>query len=204
MAERARDRAEVIRGEALRDVGVVERLLANRLQYLVGQRGNLDVIAGEARLIRLAVDVVGDLGAVGIGIGDALVVFARDAFRNGGIDADLGARRHHAITLGQAGIERLGARIAHHHHVLVALHAGGDRPLDLGRVEHVDVVVDHYYVREGDHRERGEQRVLAFARLLLDRYHRVPERAAAERDVDVLDLHAGGPQRLADGGIARG
>src|SRR5215470_5358841 len=128
MAERARDRAEVIRGEALRDVGVVERLLANRLQYLVGQRGNLDVIAGEARLIRLAVDVVGDLGAVGIGISDTLVIFARDPFRDGGIDADLGPRRHHAVTLRQAGVERLGARVADYHHVLVPLHAGGDRP----------------------------------------------------------------------------
>src|SRR6516225_593181 len=131
MAERARDRAEVIRGEALGDVGVIERLLADRYQYLVGQGGDLDVVATDARLVRLAVDVVGDLGAIGIGISDALVIFARNPFGDGGIDADLGARRHHAITLRQAGIERLGARIAHHHHVLVTLHTGGDRPLDL-------------------------------------------------------------------------
>src|SRR5262245_19890013 len=134
MAERARDRAEVIRREALGDVGVVKRLLADRPQYLVGQGGDLYVVATDARLVRLAVDVVGDLGAIGIGVGDALVIFARDPFGDGGIDADLGACRHYAITLRQAGVERLGARIAHHHHVLVALQAGGDRPLDLGLV----------------------------------------------------------------------
>src|SRR4029453_4955299 len=110
MAERARDRAEIIRGEALGDVGVIERLLADRSQYLVGQRGDLDVVAGDARLVRLAVGVVGDLGAIGIGVGDALVIFARDTFGDGGIDADLGACRYHAVTLRQAGVERLWGR----------------------------------------------------------------------------------------------
>src|SRR5262249_25925196 len=143
MAERARDRAEVIRGEALRDVGVIERLLADRPQYLVGQRGDLEVGAGAARLVRLAVGVIGDLGAIGIGVGDALVIFARDTFGDGGIDAVLGARRYHAVTLRQAGVERLGARIADHHHVLVALHAGGDRPLDPARGAHTSIVVGH-------------------------------------------------------------
>ncbi len=44
---------------------------------------------------------------------------------------------------------------------------------------------------------------LASPGLLLDRDHRVPEGAAAERDVDVVDLDAGGPERLADRRIAR-
>src|SRR5262249_49618522 len=131
MAERARDRTEVIRREALGDVGVIERLLADRPQYFIRQGRDLDVVTGDARLVRLAVDVVGDLGPIGIGVGDALVIFARDTFGDGGIDADFGAGRHHAVALRQAGVERLGARIADHHHVLVALHAGGDRPLDL-------------------------------------------------------------------------
>jgi hypothetical protein len=38
-----------------------------------------------AALVGLAVHVVGDLGLVGIGVGDALVVFARDAFGDGGV-----------------------------------------------------------------------------------------------------------------------
>ena len=158
------------------------------------------LVAGFARRVRLAVDVIVDLGAVGIGIGDALVMFARDALRDGGVDADLGAGRHHAVALRQARIERLGARVGDDHHVAVALHAGGDRPFDFGRIVDVDVVVDHDDVLEVHHRERGEQRVLALAGLLPDRDHRVPERAAAERDVDVLDLHAGGlaaPARIA-------
>src|SRR5262249_56576106 len=102
---------EVRRGEGWGGVGVVGRLFADRVQYFVRQGGDLDVVAGEARLIRLAVDVVDDLGPIGIGIGDALVIFARDAFGDGGIDADLGAGRHHAVALRQAGVERLGARV---------------------------------------------------------------------------------------------
>src|SRR5262249_42393148 len=180
MAERARHGAEIVLAEALRNVGIVERLLVDGLQNLVRQGGDLPIIAGNSRGIRRAVDVVLYFCPIGIGIGDALVIFARNALRYRGIDADLGAGRNHAVTLGQAGVERLGTRVAHDHHVLVALHARGDRPLDLGRIEHVDVVVDHHHVLEIHDRERGEQRVLRFARLLLDRYHRVPERAAAE------------------------
>src|SRR5262245_65671160 len=125
MAERARDRAEIIRGEALGDVGVIERLLADRPQYFVRQSSDLDVVAGDARLVRLTVGVVGDLGAIGIGVGDALVIFARDTFGGGGIDADLGACRYHAVTLRQAAVARRGARIADHTRVLVALNTAG-------------------------------------------------------------------------------
>jgi len=67
----------------------------------------------------------------------------------------------------------------------------------------VDIVVDHDDVFQIHHRQRGEQRVLAFAGLFLDRDHRVPKRAAAERDVDILDLDSGGAQRRTDGGVAR-
>ena len=104
---------------------------------------------------------------------------------------------------GRLGSSGLARAFADDHDVLVALHARRDRPFHVHRVEDVDVVVDHDHVLEVHHRERREQRVLGLARLLLDRDHRVPERAAAERDVDVLHLHAGGAQRLPDRGVAR-
>src|SRR5262245_62762391 len=110
MAERARHSAEIVRAEAFRNVSIVERLLVDRLQNLIPQGGDLPIIAGNSRGIRLAVDVVLYFCPIGIGIGDALVIFARNAFRYRGIDADLGTGRNHAVTLRQTGIERLGAR----------------------------------------------------------------------------------------------
>src|SRR6266436_9761709 len=80
MAERARHGAEVIGAKALRNVGIVERLLGDRLQNFFRQGGDLRLVGGTSRRIRLAVDVVLYLRAIGIGIGDALVIFARNAF----------------------------------------------------------------------------------------------------------------------------
>ncbi len=117
--------------------------------------------------IGLARDVVGDLRAVGVGVGDALEALARDAFADGGVDADLGAGGHDARRRHrEARVERLGARAGDDDDVLVALHARRDRPLDVDRVEHVDVVVDHHHVLDVLRGQRGEQRVLAFAGLL--------------------------------------
>ena len=64
--------------------------------------------------------------------------------------------------LGSSGFARAPGMIDD---VLVALHARGDRPFDVGRIVDVDVVVDHHDVLEVHHRQRREQRVLAFARL---------------------------------------
>src|SRR5271166_2594288 len=64
VAERARDRAEVECGEAFRDVGVISGLPRDRVEDLLRQGGNLDIIAGLARLVRLAGDIVLDPGAL--------------------------------------------------------------------------------------------------------------------------------------------
>ena len=62
--------------------------------------------------------------------------------------------------LGSSGFARAPGMIDD---VLVALHAGGDRPFHVGRIVDVDVVVDHDDMLQVHHRERGEQRVLAVA-----------------------------------------
>ena len=64
--------------------------------------------------------------------------------------------------LGSSGLARA---FDDDHHVLVALHAGRDRPFDFGRVVDVDIVVDDHDVLEVHHRQRREQRVLGLARL---------------------------------------
>src|SRR5262249_12702682 len=81
MTERPRHGAKVIRAEALGNVGIVERLLVDGLQNLIRQGGDPPIIAGNSRGIRLAVNVILYLRAIGVGIGDALVIFARNAFR---------------------------------------------------------------------------------------------------------------------------
>src|SRR5262249_3382531 len=68
LAERARDGAEVVGRKPLRDVGVVERLLLDRLRDLLRQRLHLVRIAGLTGLVGLAVDVVVDLGVLRIRI----------------------------------------------------------------------------------------------------------------------------------------
>src|SRR5258708_38167120 len=106
MAERLRHGAEIIRSEPLRDIGVVEWLLGDEVQYPLRQGGDRGLVAGLPTGVGLAVHVIVDPGAVRIRIGDALVVLARNALRDGGVDADLGAGRYHAETLRQARIER--------------------------------------------------------------------------------------------------
>ena len=157
-----------------------------------------------ADAIGLAFDVVADLRAVGVGVGDALEALARDAFADRGVDAHLGAGGHDAGRRdGEARIERLRPRAGDDDHVLVALHAGRDRPFDVLGVVHVDVVVHHDDVLDVLGGERGEEGVLAFAGLLPDGDDGVPEAAAAERDVDVLHLDAGVLERAAQRGVAR-
>src|SRR5262249_51687487 len=152
----------------------------------------------------LAVEIVADPGPVRVGVGDALEALAWYAFAYGGVDADLGAGRHDAgRRYREARIERLRASAGNDDDVAVALHAGGDRPLDVGRVEDVDVVVHDHHVLQIHHRQRGEERVLSLAGLLADGDDGVPERAGAERHVDVLYLHARRLERAPDGGVAR-
>src|SRR3954466_2612489 len=104
LADRARDGAEVVARETFSDIGIVNWLLANGGENFAGEIFDRGLVAGFTLLVGLAFHVVVDLGLVGIGISDALVVLLRDAVRNGGIDADLGAGRHHARALQQAGI----------------------------------------------------------------------------------------------------
>src|SRR5581483_4963260 len=139
----AGDGAEIVGRKFFRHVGVVERLPGDGVENFCRHVLDHALVASLTCRIALAVDVVVDLGALGVGVGDALVIFARDVFRNGGVDADLGAGRHHAKTLRQAGVERLCPRVGDDHHVAVALHAGGNGPFDLGRIVDVDIVVDH-------------------------------------------------------------
>src|SRR3954470_24648679 len=80
VAERARHGVEVIRREPLRDIGVIERCLGDGLQDFLSQGRDLEIVTGEPCFIRLAVDVVRDLGAVGIGIRDAFIILVRDSF----------------------------------------------------------------------------------------------------------------------------
>ena len=78
------------RRRMLGDVGVVARRGIDECQDFLGERRDLCVIAALARLVGLALDVVVDLGGRGIRVSDALVALARDAFRDRGVDADLG------------------------------------------------------------------------------------------------------------------
>ena len=98
---------EIVFGESLSNIGVVQRRLVDRDRDLIGERGDHRLVAWFGRRILFAVNVIVDLGRLGISVGDALIVFARDVFGNGGIDADLGAGRHDPIALRQARIERL-------------------------------------------------------------------------------------------------
>src|SRR5205085_11941742 len=99
MAERASDGAEVKRRKTLRDVGVVQRFLLDGREDFGRQRGDRRAIAGFTCRILLAVHVIIDPGLVGVSVSDALIVLARDAFRNGGIDAYFRAGRYHTETL---------------------------------------------------------------------------------------------------------
>src|ERR1043166_9728674 len=80
MPERARDSLEVVRGKPLGDVGVVERLGRDRVENLLRQRGDLVLAAAFPGLVRFAREKLVDPRAIRIGIGDALVTFARHAF----------------------------------------------------------------------------------------------------------------------------
>src|ERR1700730_1804970 len=102
MPDRLGDGTEIGAGEPLRKFGVVERLLVDGGEDFVRQRGNRTRIPRSTPLVRLALDVVVDSRALRIGVGDALVMLLGDALRNGGVDADLGAGRHHAKSLRQA------------------------------------------------------------------------------------------------------
>src|SRR6185295_1023660 len=131
-------------------------------------------------LVRLALQVVADLRRIGVGVSNALETFARDALADGGVDAYLGASRHHAGRGdGEARVERFRARAGDHDDVFVALDSCRDRPLHVHRVMDVDIVVYHHHVLDVLGGQRGEEGVLAFARLLLDGYDGVPETAAA-------------------------
>ena len=105
---------------------------------------------------------------------------------------------------GQRRVERLGSRAGDDHHVAITLHPRGNGPFHHGRVEHIDIVVHHHHVLQVHHRQRGHEGILALAGLLLDGNDGVPETTAAEGDVDVLELHAGNLDCLADGLITRG
>ena len=108
--------------------------------------------------VGLAAEVIRYFGRVGVSVSDALVALFRNSFRNRGVDADLGGGRHDAMRRRrQRGIERLAAGIADDQNIAVALHAGCDRPFDLDRIEHVDVVVDHDDMLDIHDRERGKQ-----------------------------------------------
>src|SRR5881397_544081 len=86
MADRARHGAEIKSREPFRNIGVIERLLADRVEDLFRERRHLDIVPGLPWLIGLAIDVIVELGAVGVGICDALVIFAWNSLRNGGVD----------------------------------------------------------------------------------------------------------------------
>ena len=73
MAQRARDRLEIVFGQAVGDVGVIKRLGLDEVEDAPRQCRDRFLVRGAAGQVRLALDVVADLGAVGIGIGDALV-----------------------------------------------------------------------------------------------------------------------------------
>src|SRR5882762_9267061 len=88
MAEGARDCLKVIARKALGDFGVIKRLLSDGLQNLIGELSGRPLVAGLGGGVRFALDVIGDLGAVGISVGDALVAFFGDAFADGCVDAD--------------------------------------------------------------------------------------------------------------------
>src|ERR1700691_4243105 len=202
--DRAGDCVELIARKTLRDIGKVEWRFFEHSGDFFGKfaddlrRGLLGFVVG------LAAEIIGYLRGVGVSVGDAFEAFLWNAFRDRGVDADLGGCRHDAVgRRRQRWIERFAASVADDQNVAVALHAGCDRPFDFDRIEHIDVVIDHDDMFDIHDRERSEQRVLAIAGLLLDRDHRMPEGDAAHRHVDVLDDDACGAQGLTDRGITR-
>src|SRR5438874_12421745 len=68
MAEGARNGAEIVSREMLRNVGVVKRLFADSVQNFLRELGDCGGVADLARFIRLAVHIVVDLRAIRIGI----------------------------------------------------------------------------------------------------------------------------------------
>src|SRR5262249_21044327 len=71
--------AEVIGREAFCYVGVIERRGLDRSENLCGERHDLAIISGLSGLVRLAVHIIVDLRLLGIRIGDAFIMLARNA-----------------------------------------------------------------------------------------------------------------------------
>ena len=116
------------RRELLGQFGVVQRLLFDHRNDLGCQLIHGIGCDGRDRIC-LALDVVVDLGAVGVGIGDGLEALFGNALADGGIDADLRAHRHLAVRHDrQRRIERLGACARDDHHIAITLHPRGDGP----------------------------------------------------------------------------
>src|SRR5580692_6118560 len=109
-ADRAGDGVEFVAGKTFRDVGEVERRLLKHSSNLFSELADGLGRRFFGLAVGLAAEIVRYLGRVGVSVGDALVAFFRDAFRDRGVDADLGGGRNDAMRRRrQRWIERLAA-----------------------------------------------------------------------------------------------
>src|SRR5687768_9160576 len=125
LAQRARDGWELVLPEMLGNFLVILRFRFDELDDPVGEtRDQRVVMPGRLRLgIGLALDVVADLRAVRVGVGNTLEALARYAFAYRGIYSHFGPCGHHAgRSDGETRVERLGARTGYDDDVPVALH----------------------------------------------------------------------------------
>src|SRR5436190_15771012 len=67
MADRARHGAEIKSREPFRNVGVIERLLADRVEDLFRDRRHLDIVPGLPWPLGLAIHLIVDLGTLAAG-----------------------------------------------------------------------------------------------------------------------------------------
>ena len=96
-ADRTGHRVELVAGKTLRDIGEVERRLLKHSGNLFGELTDGLGRSFFGFAVGLAAEIIRYLGRVGVSVGDALVAFFRDAFRDRGIDADLGGGRNDAM-----------------------------------------------------------------------------------------------------------
>src|SRR6266478_3656972 len=99
--------------EALGDIGEVQRRSLEHGGDLVGE------LADDLRrcllslAIGLAAEIIGDLGRIGVSVGNALVALLGNAFRDRRIDADLGGGWYDAVwRRRERRVQRLAAGIA--------------------------------------------------------------------------------------------
>ena len=207
LSQRARDRLKIVIGELLGDFRVIPGCLLDQRVDVLRELSDFDPrLAVDGRRLRVgfACNILIDFRAIGVCVGDALEALAGYAFAYGRIDADFRAGRNdagrHDGRLGSSGFARAPGMIKTSRSPCTRVAIAHSTSIALNTSMSSSTTTTCFEIH---HRERREQRVLAFAGLLSDRDDRVPERAAAERDVDVVHLHAGVLERGADRRIAR-